>query len=121
MRVLLADDQAKVRSALRLALDQDSRIHVVGEVAEADSLLASVEAKVPDLIILDWELPGARRFNLLPVLRERYPCILVVVLSSLGLRHQDALTQGADAFISKADPPERLMTIVGECLRSKDE
>jgi DNA-binding NarL/FixJ family response regulator len=44
MRVLLADDQSKVRSALRLLLKQEPGMSVVGEAVEAEDLLAQVEA-----------------------------------------------------------------------------
>ena len=69
MRVLLADDQMKVRSALRLLLEQEPGLSVVGEAAEAKDLLAQVGTERPDLVLLDWELPdqgGAAILDLHP-------------------------------------------------------
>ena len=60
MRVLLADDQAWLRSAVRLLLEQEPDIEVVGEAAEANVLLSIIDAVAPDLLLLDWELPGSR-------------------------------------------------------------
>ena len=58
MRVLLADDHPRVRSALRLILEQEPNFQVVGETADATGLLLAVNEKAPDLVLLDWELPG---------------------------------------------------------------
>jgi len=53
MHVLLADDQSKVRSALRLLLEQEPELNVVGEATKADELLAQVGTVCPDIVLLD--------------------------------------------------------------------
>jgi len=110
MHVLLADDQAEVRSALRLLLEQESGMHVVGEAAEVDALLAQNEAIQPDLVLLDWELPGAQATDLLSVLRARCRSTIVIAISSRPEARQQALDAGVDAFVSKGEPPDRLLT-----------
>lgn len=109
MRVLLADDQAEVRSALKLLLEQDSEIAVVGEAADADALLAVTQATEPDIVLLDWELPGHRVVQVLPKLRACAPKAKVIALSGRLEARRAALAAGADAFVSKGDPPERLL------------
>ncbi len=117
MRILLADDQPKVRSALRLLLEQEPEMSVVGEAAEVEDLLAQVEATQPDLVLLDWELPGLQAADLLPTLRSLHPRLKVIALSGRLEARQAALTAGAEAFVSKGDPPERLLAAVGNCKR----
>jgi DNA-binding NarL/FixJ family response regulator len=112
MRVLLADDQPKVRSALRLLLGQQPDLEVVGEAAEAESLLVQVKELCPDLVLLDWELPGFAADDLLPALREICPRVTVIALSGRPEARRAALAAGADAFVSKGDPPERLLAAV---------
>ena len=81
MRILLVDDQSEIRSALRLLLEQEQGMTVVGEVAKAEDLLAQVEATRPDVALLDWELPGLQTADpatdsappQLSDLRARYP------------------------------------------------
>ena len=109
MRVLLADDQPKVCSALRLLLNQQPGIEVVGETAEAEALSACVENTDPDLILLDWELPGLSHNGGFPALRARYPNLKVIALNGQPEARITALKAGADAFVSKVDPPERLL------------
>lgn len=116
MRVFLADDQAKVRSALRLLLEQEPGLRVVGEAAEAEELLVQVQATRPDLMLLDWELPGLALAHsirsgkqLLSVLHRYCPNLRVIALSGQLEARRAALAAGADAFVSKGDPPERLL------------
>jgi DNA-binding NarL/FixJ family response regulator len=108
MHVLLADDQAEVRSALRFLLEQEPAMSVVGEAAEAAALLDVAEAVQPDLVLLDWELPGLQAPELLHALRCRCGTILIA-LSGRPEACQEALDAGVDAFVSKGEPPERLL------------
>ena len=114
MQVLLADDQPQVRSALRLVLEHEPEMQVVGEVTNAEALLTQTQATHPDLILLDWELPGQAMSNLLPLLRKGFPYLSVIALSGQLEARQNALEAGADAFVSKGDPPERLLEILQE-------
>jgi DNA-binding NarL/FixJ family response regulator len=111
MYILIADDQPKVRSALRLLLEQEPDPSVIGESADAQDLLAQVTATCPDLVLLDWELPGIQsRSNLIVTLCALCPRLRVVVLSGRPEARQAALAAGADAFVSKGDSPETLLT-----------
>jgi DNA-binding NarL/FixJ family response regulator len=108
MRILLADDQPKVCSALRLILEQEPELIVVGEATDADALSIAMERLCPDLVLLDWELPGLTA-RLVCVLRRRFPAATIVALSGRPEAQQAALEAGADAFVSKGDPPEQLL------------
>ena len=123
MRVLLADDQSKVRSALRLLLEQQPGVSILGEAVDTTGLLGWVKATRPDLVLLDWELPGLQAANpstgsgqgLLSALRTLCPCLKVIALSGRPEARQAALDAGADAFVSKGDPPEQLLAAVNGC------
>ena len=123
MRVLIADDQPQVRSALRLLLNQEQGVRVVGEAGDAEQALELAAVWRPDLVLLDWELPGQGTLSapdspecLLPALRTCCPRAKVVALSGRPEARQAALAAGADAFVSKGDPPERLLAAVDECM-----
>ena len=112
MRIVLADDKPKVRLALRLLLEQELGARVVGEVAGANELLAQLEATYPNLVLLDWGLPGVPAAELLSELRKTSPKTSVIVLSGRPEVEEAALSAGADAFVSKTDPPERLLDTI---------
>ena len=106
MRVLLADDQMQVRSAIRLLLEQEPGFQVVGETADATGLLLAATEKAPDLVLLDWELPGLPAAQLLRLLRYERPFLKIIAMSSRPEVAQLALDMGAHAFLSKSEPPE---------------
>lgn len=115
MRILIADDQARVRRALRILLTQQPGLQVVGEAAEGGRLLAQAEASSPDVILLEWELPGLAQAGGLPALRALCPSAHILVLGSRPGARQAARSAGAGAFVSKGDPPERLLAALSEC------
>ena len=124
MRVLLADDQANVRSALRLLLAQEPDLDIAGEVTETEELLVQVEATCPDLVLLDWELPGTHATarptdagqRLILALRACCPGLKIIALSVYPEARQAALAAGVDSFVSKGDPPDQLLAAVDDFL-----
>ncbi len=108
MRVLLTDDQNTMRLALRRLLEQEPELHVVGEVAEVDDLLTQVRETRPDLVLLNWELPGIQADHIQHV-RRGYP-LRVVAFSENCAARQAALAAGADAFVSREEPVKGLLT-----------
>jgi len=112
MDILLADE-LKVRLALRVLLEQTAGLAVVGEASNAQDLFAQADAKHPDLVLLDWTLPGLHDDGALRTLRRICPDVSVIVLSGRPEARSPALAAGADAFVSKVDPPERLLAAIG--------
>jgi DNA-binding NarL/FixJ family response regulator len=118
MRILLADDQPEVRSAIRLLLEQQPERNQVEEVTNAQELFHFIENYRPDLLLLDWDLPGAAPENLLSKLQSSCPYLITVVLDSSPQIRKAALKAGAKEFVSKNDPPERLLTVIRHFIES---
>jgi DNA-binding NarL/FixJ family response regulator len=112
MRVLLADDDGQVCSALRLLLEQVPGVTVVGEARDSESLATEMMAAAPDAVLLDWELPGLSPGPHLAALKADGQS-RVVVLSTRPEARKAAMTAGADAFVSKGDPPENVLAALG--------
>jgi DNA-binding NarL/FixJ family response regulator len=112
MRILLADNQPKVRFALRVLLERQPGVHVVGEAVNAKSLLIRIGEVYPDLVLLGWELPGLASLDSISVLRGCCPGLYVIALSGKPEARQAALAAGADAFVSKTDPAGRLLAAI---------
>mgnify|MGYP006302098035 CR=1 FL=1 len=111
---MLADDQAKVRSALRLLLEHQTDIDVLGEAVDTTGMLDWVKAASPDLVLLDLELPGFSR-ETPHALRRLCPSMAVIAMSARPEACEAALSAGADDFVSKGDPPEQLLAAMEEC------
>jgi DNA-binding NarL/FixJ family response regulator len=117
VRVLIADDQPQVCSALRLMLRQDPGTMVVAEASDADQAILLAATQQPDLVLLDWELRGQRDGSKLAELRAARPGLKVIALSGRPEARSAALAAGADMFVSKGDPPEQLLRAVDGCKR----
>jgi two-component system response regulator DesR len=131
MKILIADDQSGVRSALRLILEQHPECSIVAEAVNTTELLEKAARTRPDVVLLDAELPGlpGRRGEQIPGALEeliadlRDECCLakLVVLSIRPEVRALASACGADAFISKADPPDSLLSTLKQlCLSQSD-
>jgi DNA-binding NarL/FixJ family response regulator len=112
MRILLADDQAKVRFALRVLLERQADIVVVGEASNARELVDQVAATHPDALLLDWELPGLAAKRAIAALVKTFPGLTVIALSGRSEARREAEMAGANAFVSKTDPPECLLAVM---------
>ncbi len=101
-----------VRSAVGGFLRSQPGLGVVGEVNNSLDLLAEVETTCPDLLLLDWDLPGHPAPDLILALHhlDRQPRVIV-----LGVRQESAraaLDAGADAFVYKGNGPKHLLAAI---------
>ena len=110
LKVVAVDDHQLMLDAIRLTLDSESDIELVGEAASAAEALPLIARTQPDLVLLDIRMPNMDGLSLLAKLRERYPKIKVVILSGIDEPEQirTALEQGASAFIVKHVDPRDL-------------
>ena len=109
MQVILADGHQNVRTALRLIIEEEPAWHIAAEAPNAGRLLSLLAQNPPDLVLLDASLPGRRMEDLLADLRLKYPQVMVIILSGRPENHRPALHSGANAFVSKGNPPEDLL------------
>ena len=112
MRVLIADDEPAVRSALRLILQDEPGVSIVSEVEGSDDLETQLHRYTPDVMLLDWELPDMRPDRLLPSLRVLHPRLKVVALSGRPEALRQAAAAGVDAFVSKGSAPDELLSVL---------
>ncbi len=123
MRILLADDNAEIRAALRLLLEELGERDIV-EAADGRQLLFVLGQGPVDVILLDWELPegGSRSHDgppaqarpalLVEQLRRRCGACRVIAMSGRSESRLESLRAGCDGFVSRNDPPERLLALL---------
>ena len=118
MHIFIAESQFHVRHALRLLLEQDKKHEVSGEAADPESLLAQVCTDPPELILLDWSLPGLRPHYLLRTLKHYCPTTPVLATSVNPENACKALASGADGFILKSLPPDEFLQAIYETVQT---
>jgi DNA-binding NarL/FixJ family response regulator len=114
LNILIGDVSPRVRFGLRILLEQQPGWRVVGEAEDVQELIESVRCGCPDLVLLDWELPGMPAQELLTVIRRTCPHLWIVFMSGKDELRQAAFQAGADVFAFKADPPEKLLGLIRE-------
>jgi two-component system, NarL family, response regulator DesR len=110
VRLLLADDQELIRSALAIMLDLEDDFEIVASVGRGDEVVAAAQDHRPDVALLDIEMPGIDGLAAAAVLAQEVPACRSLILTTFGrpgfLRR--AMESGAFGFVVKDAPPERL-------------
>lgn len=115
-RILLADSDRDLRSALGLLLQTRLGVQVMGEASSMPELFLQIVQVCPDLIVLDWDLPGEPRVDRIKLLKADAPNAKVVVLSVRTEVAAQAQAAKADGFINKADPPDLILQVFQQAL-----
>ena len=114
VRVLLAEDQAMVRGALAALLALEDDFEVVAEASRGDEVVPAALDVLPDVALLDIEMPGADGLAAAAALGERLPSCRVIILTTFGragyLRR--AMESGAVGFLLKDAPASELASAI---------
>jgi DNA-binding NarL/FixJ family response regulator len=114
IRVLLADDQALVRAGLRLILEAEADIQVVGEAADGVEAVALALDTHPDLVLMDVRMPRLDGIEATSRLLAQLNETRVLMLTTFDLDGYvvDAFRAGASGFLLKTSPPHQLVAAV---------
>ena len=114
IKLLLVEDHAVVRSGLRLLMDSETDIQIVGEAETAREALARVEELHPDVVVMDIGLPDLSGIEATRQIKARRPETAVVALTI----HEDEeyffkmLDAGASGYVPKRAAPDELITAI---------
>jgi two-component system response regulator NreC len=114
IRLLLVDDHAVVRSGLRMLLENEPDVEIVGEAGTAGEALQAVELLHPDVILMDIGLPDLSGIDAAREIKALRPETAVVALTI----HEDEeyffkmLEAGASGYVPKRAAPEELLTAI---------
>jgi DNA-binding NarL/FixJ family response regulator len=114
IRILIADDHELFRRGLRMVLEDEDDIDVVGEAGDGREAIAKADRLVPDVVLMDIRMPGidgieaTRRITA----RERAPRVLVLTTFDRDEYVYEALRAGASAFLLKDAPEHQLLAAI---------
>ncbi|MCL4552544.1 MAG: response regulator transcription factor, partial [Candidatus Marsarchaeota archaeon] len=112
LRVLIVDDHTVVRAGIRLLLNSQEDIEVVGEARDGEEALAKTQALAPDVVLMDVAFAGMSGIEAARELRQMAPDIRVLMLTM----HNDeqyffqAISVGASGYLLKEATPEELVS-----------
>ena len=112
--VVVADDQPVVRGGLRMILEIEPDIEIVGEASDGAAAVDAVAALQPDVVLMDISMAPVDGIEATRRIAATGSDTRVLMLTTYGLDENvyDALKAGASGFLVKTDPPERLVDAV---------
>jgi len=119
LRVLLVDDNERDRYLLKVLLEEQEEIEVVGEASNAEEAQILAEREQPDIILMDIRLPRATGIEATRQINKRLPEVTIIGVSSLYTPHDynAMITAGAVAFVRKEDAVEALYKTIHHSTR----
>lgn len=116
MRVVIVDDEALVRSALRIFIKSAPDLSVVGEAADGESAVQVVEEVRPDVVLMDVHMPGMGGIEATTRIRAQHPSIHVLALTTFSTERTivPMLRAGASGFLVKDTDPARIIEAIRE-------
>lgn len=122
IRVLLAEDQAMFRTAVRRLLELEGDLQVVAEIARGDELVAAALAARPDVAVVDIEMPGQDGISAASDLRRSLPTCRTLILTMYGRPGfvQRAMESGVSGFLLKDAPVEVLADAIRRCAAGEE-
>lgn len=114
-RVLIVDDQAIVRQGLKMMLEQDEDIQVLYEAENGEEAIKIIEENdVIDLVVLDVRMPVMNGMETTRIIKERWPHIKVLILTTFNDEQYalETLKDGASGFLLKTADSEKLISAV---------
>jgi DNA-binding NarL/FixJ family response regulator len=129
IRLLIADDAPRSRDGLRallatlkLGTDEKARrgppgaiqpqVEVVGEAANGRDAVRLVEERQPDVVLMDARMPVMDGLEATRLIKDKWPEVKVVVLTMYPTYRAQALAAGADVYLLKGCPPQRLLEAI---------
>ena len=122
IRVVLADDHAVVRRALRLLLDSEEDVDVIAEAVDVGGVVRHVTKAAPHVLVLDLHLPNGSSIETIRRLREDVPETEVVVLTmeESPLFAKQAIDAGATGFVLKDRADTELLSAVRRAAKGEE-
>ncbi len=115
VRILLADDHTLVRAGIRSLVESIDGVDVVGETGDGAQVAPLVEAREPDILLLDLAMPNMHGIDIIKDCDKRFPNTRVLVLSMHAESEyvREAMAVGAAGFLVKDSAPEELPVAIG--------
>ena len=114
VRAVLADDHTMVREALAQILAESGRVEVVGQAGNGDEALEAVERLSPDVLVLDYSMPGTPALEVIATVMRERPGVKVLVLTVHESIHYAVrvLERGAQGFLLKSAAAQELLAAI---------
>jgi DNA-binding NarL/FixJ family response regulator len=121
IRILIVDDQRRTRQSLKALLATNFQPMEMREAANGVEAIRCAEDWKPHIVLMDARMPELDGIEATRIIKTKTPEVRVIVLSMYAEYQAAALAAGADAFVSKGEPPEQLLAALTAAASSSGE
>ena len=121
-KIILADDHALMREGLKRIIQEDPELKVVDEAGDGLELLEILERSIPDMVIIDINMPRLRGLEATKFIKELYPEVKVLILTMNKSKElvYHAMNIGANGYLLKEDAHEVLHVAIETIRRGEN-
>jgi DNA-binding NarL/FixJ family response regulator len=118
IKVAIVEDRREIRDGLAMLIGGTEGFRCTGSFRSMEEALAKISFEIPDIVLCDIQLPGMSGIEGMRILKERYPSMLLLMLTVYDddERIFDALCAGACGYLLKKTPPVRLLESLREAV-----
>ena len=111
LRILLADDHVTVRQGLKLLIDSEPDMEVIGEAGDGSEAVHKAKELMPDVVVMDISMPGMNGLAATRALKKTHPHAVIVTLTRHGDHAylQELLRAGVSGYVLKRSAPTELL------------
>lgn len=120
IRVGIADDHKLFKTGMKMALSTFKDIMITVEAENGSDLLEKLQISQPDVILLDLQMSVMDGITVLPMIKQQYPRIKVIILSMNNDNSliSKLLAMGACSYLTKTDEPGNMYTKISQCYKN---
>lgn len=121
IRVAIVEDQVRYRDLLRLILTGSDHIELLFEKEHCRNIMEDVVRQLPDVLIMDIDLPGRSGIDAVRELKEVFPELRILMLTVFEDDEKifGAIKAGANGYLLKKDPPQKILDAIQELYEGK--
>lgn len=118
IKLVIYEDNARLRESLLLLLGNDDAYSITGSFANCNNVLDDMEQTAPDLIIMDIDMPGINGIEGVKTIKQQFPDIKIVMHTVFedDNRIFDSICAGADGYLLKNTSPSKLLDSLQEVM-----
>ena len=120
LRLMIVDDNPHARKALAALISMQGWATVVIEASNGKDALQKIESQTPDMVLMDVQMPVMDGLQATGIIKNRWPQIKVIVLTIYDEYRSQAHQAGADAFLIKGCPTEKMMSSIQDLLQENN-
>jgi len=112
LRLMIVDDNPHARKALSAFFSMQDWLIIVSEASNGEEALEKIESQIPDMILMDAQMPVMDGLQATQIIKNRWPQIKVIILTIYASYKSQAQQVGADAFLVKGCSTEKLTSTI---------